>query len=146
MQGHHTKYRFKEGDVVLCTAPSVTYGQVSGHGIIRSIDVEKTIIYLGKNEWLTEYTTYASVEFVDGIKNIKLADLITASQVKLYDSLRPGDFVVYGKRKQARGLVLSVNLRPTWKNYIIMNRVIILEDGIRKTLPLRHEIISINRA
>lgn len=117
-----------------------------GEGVVLHIESDRTIIYLGHNEWLTEFVRFAVVEFAHGRENVLLKDLIMSEQVRIYESLRPGDFIVYGKRKQAPAIVLQVATRKrTRRPYISDVCVIIIEDGIKKRLSLRREIVSVKR-
>lgn len=131
----------KRGDNVICThAPEL------GVGSIEFIDTEEMIIYLGRNEWLTEFVKFASVAFLTHTENVKVSDLVRSDHVMLYDSLRPGDLVVYGKRKHAYGIVLNVFPRPMQKLHVTCNSVEILENCTRKVLLLKHEILSVQRS
>ena len=87
-----------------------------------------------------------TVRTLDGIeKQIPLSDCIKDSQVALYESLEPGDLIVYGKRKRAHALVLDNRLKR-FKRGITLRVVSVLEDGIKHDLSIRQEIIQVRRA
>ena len=115
-------------------------------GKITSIGTETTIIYLGQNEWMTEYVPFASVTFETCEKRVPLKELIKEKRVRLYESLRPGDFIVFGKLKQARALVLHVfERRRRGRPYVTDIRVLVLEDGIKKSLSVQQDVTVIQR-
>ena len=132
--------RFKRGDRVRCLRdPS------RGEGVVEHVGVETTLIYLGRNEWLTEYVPFATVAFNAIRLDVRLDDIVKSQQVELYESLQPGDLVIYGKRKQARGIVIQVKKRRGRRPYVTDHSVIVVEGGSKKSLPLRHDILIIRR-
>lgn len=132
--------RFRRGDNVRCLHdPSL------GIGCILAIATDVTVIYLGKNEWVTEYVPYASVSFGSHEQNIPLKELIRDERVALYESLRPGDFITFGKVKRARALVLRVEPRRGRRPYVTALRVVILTDGIKRNLSVKQDVTIIQR-
>ena len=114
-----------------------------GVGLVKHVGIDVTIIYIGRNEWLTEHVAYASVEFVGGHENVRLSDIIDERQVSAYDSLRAGDFIVYGKKKNARAIVMNVLPRLSKHPNACKNRVIVLDNGVKRTLSVKQCIMSV---
>jgi hypothetical protein len=131
------KRRFSLGDRVIHMRKAFL-----GAGRITQLGVDVTHIYLGKNEWLAEHVSYATVEFTSGTLNVCLDDLVSERQAMTYDSLRVGDLVVHGKKRRRRALVIGAV--PRSRSYAVKNRIIIIdEDGSKKSLPLRSEIVAV---
>lgn len=135
-----TRWKFGPGDrVVSLKNPTLGVGTVMG------VAVDVLHVYVGRNEWVLDYTTYATVTFDDRAVDVKLSDLVSESQVNAYDSLVAGDLVVFGKKKMARGLVLRVLPHRGRRPHVTRGRVIVIVDGSKMTLPVRCEIVEVHR-
>lgn len=132
--------RFKCGDRVRCIRDPAR-----GTGIIVGIWVNEIATYMGHNEWMNEYVSSAMVAFEHGDEEIALKELIEEKKIEVYQSLRPGDFIISGKKKQAMGLVIQVTKRLSKRPHVANVNVIILENGAKKTLSIQQDIVIIQR-
>lgn len=117
-----------------------------GMGVIRLIDIDEMIIYIGKNEWIHDRVIYAVVAFKTCEKNLKFDDLIHASQVDLYNSLNTGDLIIHGKKKNSPALVVGTTFNKRLHNKVIKQNVWVLENGIKRLLHVKSDIIEVQKA
>ena len=133
--------RFRRGERVRCL-----HDPDMGVGRISSLGTETMVIYLGQNEWMAEYAPFASVSFDTGECQIPIKELVRDRSVRLYESLRPGDLLVVGRVKQSRVLVMGVvKRRRTGRQYVTPARVVILEDGMKRSLSVKQDVKVIQR-
>lgn len=133
--------KFKIGDeIIYFKEPEL------GPGRILEIGIDHIVIYLGRNEWVTEYISYASVQFKGLIKIVLLKDIIKHSTVLLFESLQPGDLITIGKIKKTRAIVVNVcEVKKSQKKNISTLKVRVF-DGFKKFfLPIKKEIEIIQR-
>ncbi len=132
--------RFKSGEQVYSTRDPTL-----GLGVIKLVDVDEMIIYIGKNEWIHDRVVYATVAFQTCEKNIKLNDLIHAAQVGLYNSLNAGDLIFYGKKKNACRIIVATLKKKHNIRSITTQHVWVLENFRKKLLPIRSIINDVRR-
>lgn len=134
------KRKFKKGDVIYSIREPWL-----GKGIVKSINVDETLLYLGKNEWLTEYVTYAIVAYQNSDKACKLQDIVNAKQVELYNSLKPGDLIFHGKKKNVCGVVIATLDKRHDLRSVATQSVWVLENFTKRLLSIRSMIIDVRR-
>lgn len=137
----HSNRRFRLGEKVRCLHdPSI------GVGKIIFLGTETTIIYLGRNEWITEYIPFATVLFDSETRQVPIKKLIKDKDIRLYESLRVGDLITLGKTKQTHALVLAVVKRKNVNNrHVTESRVFVLEGGLKKSLSISKNIFIAQR-
>jgi hypothetical protein len=132
--------KFRKGDIVKCLRDKSL-----GSGSILEFGSEETIIYVGSNEWITEFTPFAIVLFGKERKFIALKELIKASKVETYESLCLGDLIVFGKLKRFSGVIIDKALRNSKRQSVVDKTITVLVGAKKKKLAVTQDITIIQR-